>query len=322
MVEPRSILAQADELARAGRPDQAVRFVEQAAAAGNPEAQLEVAQWRLFGLYGGRDHPQAMLLLARARDAGYTSAARLEAALMANGAAGPSNPARARQLLEAIAPTDDHARRQLDLVAAMPALAEAGNLPSELLCADPPIRLVRGLASPSEAEYLIARAEPRLQPSFVVDPLSGRRVPHPTRKSSGTNFGPADEDLVINSLNRRIAAATGTAFEAGEPLHMLRYVPGDEYRPHVDAIAGLSNQRDWTVLLYLSEGYSGGETAFPELDVAVRGAVGDALIFRNTLATGEPDSRTRHAGRPVTAGVKWLASRWIRRRAFSVWDQA
>ena len=30
--------------------------------------------------------------------------------------------------------------------------------------------------------------------------------------------------------------------------------------------------------------------------------------------SGEPDPRSRHCGRPVTAGTKLIASRWIRQR--------
>ena len=56
----------------------------------------------------------------------------------------------------------------------------------------------------------------------------------------------------------------------------------------------------------------GGETHFPELDITVRGAVGDLLIFRNLDAQGMPDPRMLHAGLPITAGEKWLATRWIR----------
>jgi len=59
-----------------------------------------------------------------------------------------------------------------------------------------------------------------------------------------------------------------------------------------------------------------GETDFPKLNVRVRGSVGDMLVFRNVLATGEFDERMIHAGLPVTEGVKWMASRWIRGQDF------
>jgi len=133
------------------------------------------------------------------------------------------------------------------------------------------------------------------------------------------NFDPAMEDPVVRQLNRRFAAITGTKVECGEPLHVLRYAPGQEYRPHFDAIPGAQNQRTWTVLVYLNDAYEGGATLFDQLNIQFRGAPGDALVFRNADQDGIPDPRLRHAGAPVAAGVKWLATRWIRAAPHDPW---
>ena len=73
-----------------------------------------------------------------------------------------------------------------------------------------------------------------------------------------------------------------------------------------------NQQRVLTFLVYLNEGYEGGETAFPALGIKVRGQTGDGLLFRNATTDGKPDPRAIHSGLPVTRGVKHLASRWIR----------
>jgi hypothetical protein len=80
----------------------------------------------------------------------------------------------------------------------------------------------------------------------------------------------------------------------------------------------VSGQRATTVLIYLNEGYEGGETEFPELDWRFKGKPGDALVFWNLTPAGEPDQRTQHAGLPPTSGEKWLYSKWVRERAFPV----
>jgi len=319
-VSDRPIMERAGELARSGREQEAIRLVEQAAEAGDADAQHEVAQWRLFGIYGPRDHQATLRLLASARAKGHVPATRLEAVLVGNGSIAPADPARARKLLEQVADRDAEARAQLALLDAMPPLEAVEQLDREHLSADPPVTLVRNFLSPAECSYLTARASPQLQPSFVIDPRSGGRIPHPVRTSSGMNFGPIDEDLVIHALNRRIAAASGTAVENGELLQILRYDPGQEYRPHLDAVAGLGNQREWTLLVWLNDDYQGGETCFPELGITAKGKAGDALVFRNAGRDGDPDMRMRHAGAPVTSGTKWLASRWIRRSTFSPWE--
>jgi prolyl 4-hydroxylase len=71
-------------------------------------------------------------------------------------------------------------------------------------------------------------------------------------------------------------------------------------------------------LLYLNDDFSGGETWFKG-GLTLRGRAGDAIVFRNLTDDGQVDRRTEHAGLPVTAGVKWLATRWIRQHPFDPW---
>lgn len=317
-----SAMAHAQILASSGRQDEAAAFLEQAADAGDPEAQFMVANWRLFGVYGARDPARTHALLAKAAAGGSVEAGRLRAILIGNGTGCPRDSERAYDLMKDMATHDPEAATQVAMLDKMPPPEQAVDLPSEVLSDDPPIRIVRGLLTADECRYLMAHAEPGLQPSFVIDPQTGRRIPHPIRTSSGMNFDPTQEDLVIHAINRRIAAATGTDVECGELLHMLRYAPGEEYRPHLDALDGVANQRLWTMLVYLNDGYAGGETRFDELAIAAKGEAGDALIFRNADADGRSDQRTRHAGLPVTSGVKWLATRWIREAPYSPWEEA
>jgi prolyl 4-hydroxylase len=89
------------------------------------------------------------------------------------------------------------------------------------------------------------------------------------------------EDLVVQSINRCIAAATGTKWGWGEPLNILNYAPGQQYKPHHDG-TGADNVsiRQLTALIWLNDQFEGGETDFPKIKVRVRGSVGDMLVFR------------------------------------------
>jgi prolyl 4-hydroxylase len=307
------IMDEVEALARAGRPAEAVQFVGDRAAAGDVEAMFVLANWRLWGIYGPRDPAAANALLERSAAAGWAESALLRATLLNNGTGVAPDPVAARQILE---DWRDHAdaAEQLGLLEAMRGRSEPE---LEALSDDPPVRMARNLFSAGECDYVLKKAEPDMRPSMIIDEATGRPMPHPVRTSFSTNFAPDTEDLVIHALNRRIAKATGTDQESGEPLHVLRYAPGQEFRPHLDAIAGESNQRMWTAIVYLNEGFEGGETDFPELDIRTLGSKGDALIFRNASPAGEADLRARHAGLPVTRGVKWIASRWIRQRAYT-----
>jgi prolyl 4-hydroxylase len=99
---------------------------------------------------------------------------------------------------------------------------------------------------------------------------------------------------------------------------VLRYRPGGEYRPHFDAIPGFANQRAMTFLVWLNDGYEGGETHFPTPGLRLKGRAGDAILFRNTGPDGRRDPAAGHAGLPVTGGEKLIASRWIRERPFEM----
>jgi prolyl 4-hydroxylase len=316
-----SILDEAQRLVAAGRQKEAIQKVLGAADQGDCEAMFAVANWRLFALYGPRDLDEAHRLLERAGDEGYVEAVRLRAILIGNGTGCSSCPEKAAALLSEIRKSDSSADLQLTLAKRMRSATSYGKVAVEQLCEAPSIRSVRKLLEQDECQYIMAMAAPHLQPSFVIDPRTGQRIPHPVRTSSGMSFGPTQEDLVIHDINRRIAAVTGTQADWGEPLHILNYAPGQQYRPHIDALPATANQRYWTVLIYLNDGYGGGQTRFDTLGIEFSGRQGDALIFRNVDESGMPDPRTRHAGLPVTNGTKWLATRWIRQARYHPWDE-
>lgn len=304
-----SVLDHAQRLVTAGRRDEAIALVRNAASGGDVEALYALANWRLFGLFVPRDLDEAHRLFDQGVASGHADAIRTKAALLANGTGCSADPAQAAALLGTIRESDTYAARQLAMLEQMHESEGA----SAALSREPVIKVFRKLLSAHECDYLIALAEPQLQPSFVINPNTGRRMPHPVRTSMGMNFGPTSEDLVVRRLNERLARVSDTDVACGEPLHVLRYTPGQEYRPHNDALPGEMNQRDWTVLVYLNSGYRGGGTQFDRIGVEFAGGPGDALIFRNVDAVGQPEPLTRHAGLPVLDGVKWLATRWIRR---------
>lgn len=315
-----AILEDAQQLAATGRTREAVELVQRASLGGDPEAMFALANWRIFGLNGPRDLEAAHSLLDRAGALGHLEAVRLKATLIGNGTGCPGDPAKAAHMLRGIASADPYAALQLLLSEKMPSPEQIDELAVETLSERPLLRCIRKLLAPEECRYLITLAEPALQPSFVLHPQTGQRIPHPVRTSAGMSFGPTQEDRVVNLINRRLARVTGTDVGCGEPLHILRYEPGQEYRPHVDALPAVENQRHWTVLVYLNEGYGGGSTRFDLAEIEFSGRQGDALMFRNVDEGGRGDPETRHAGLPVTSGVKWLATRWIRQRPYHPWD--
>jgi len=308
-----SLFAQAVALGRAGRPAEGVALVERAAAAGDAEGNFILAHWHLYGSDRPRDVAAARVCLETAAEKGSTDAVRILANLTAAGTGSDPDWEGAVAMLRQIAGADPIAAEQLALLPRTMSDKDAARAEREPLSSDPRIEVIKRVLSPEECAYLMRRAEPLLKPSFVDDPATGvLGRPDPIRTSHGAAFVPHDEDLIIQQINRHLAIVTGTGVDQREPLYVMRYTPGQQYRLHHDALDGLQNQRAWTAIAYLNTEYEGGATVFPDLSISIRGETGDVLIYRNVDAAGRPHRLMRHAGQPVTQGVKWIATRWIR----------
>jgi prolyl 4-hydroxylase len=308
----------ADALLAAGRPGEAYRLLSGPQAGADPDALFALAGWRVAGQIVRRDLAAARDLFRRAAEAGHKEAARIHTAFVGNGTGAPADWQAALRLLEDYGfPGASAERALIDRMRLSPAGDPLEPPLEERLSERPYVSVFPALFSPAECDFLVAQARPWLEPSVVIDPQTGRQLRNPVRTSDGMSFALFREGPAVHALNRRIAAATGTGVAQGETLQVLRYRPGQEYRPHFDAVAGEANQRILTMLVYLNEGYAGGETTFVRTGLSFKGRKGDALLFRNALADGRADELTQHAGLPVAAGEKLIASRWIRARPFT-----
>ena len=315
-----SAVAAAEQLVAAGRAPEAVLLLNRAGSTGDGDALFTLALWRLGGQLMPRDLAQARDLFRRAGEAGRADAAKIYGNFLANGTGGPSDWPAAMARLKTLAKRDPASRAELAIIERM-ALTPEGDPQSvpepEPLSNSPYVARLPGVFTAAECDYLAEAAEPMLEPSVVVDERSGRHIPHPIRTSDGVAFAWVIENPAVHALNRRIAAASGTRVAQGEPLQVLRYRPGQQYRNHLDAVPGLDNHRILTMLVYLNDGYQGGETQFVRTGLAVKGRKGDGLLFRNTLPDGRADPMSEHAGLPVTSGTKTIASRWIWEQDFA-----
>lgn len=312
----------ADALLARGQTEAAIAALTAAGRGGDGRAWFRLAILRLTGDRIARDLPGARAALAAARIAGDPDAALMEVALTANGTGAPRDWRGAVTLLKTAARRDRVAQAHLALLTAMD--LDADGLPRRLpelrpLSTAPRIGIAHGFLTAAEGRHIVEAAAELLEPSMVVDPRTGRQVPHPIRTSRSAAIGPTRETLPIQAILRRIALLSDTGVEQGEPLTLLDYRPGQEYRPHHDAIPGLANQRIATVLLYLNQGYAGGATRFTRSGLTIEGRGGDALVFGNTLPDGRPDPDAEHAGLPVIEGQKLLATRWIRSAPIDPW---
>ena len=233
-------------------------------------------------------------------------------------------------------------------VAAQPALAQAAwaaarALPepafdgqSSLLMADghrvewvgnlrePRVVVFGKLLSDAECDGLMKLAQPRLARSETVKNETGGSEVHAARTSDGMFFERGERPLIAR-IEARIAELLCWPVSHGEGLQILRYRPGSEYRPHFDyfdpqhagtpRILERGGQRVGTLIMYLNTPEGGGSTLFPDAGLEVAPVRGNAVFFSYDRA--HASTKTLHAGAPVTAGEKWVATKWLREGVFA-----
>ena len=320
-MHPQGQFDPADMLAAQGRGGEAVQLLQRRGRQGDAGALYKLAEWYRAGQFIPRDLAAARDLYGKAGAAGIRPAMAAHIALMSLGVGGPRDWQGALRLLRTLARQDPDAARQMRVIQAME-LTEDGDpvrIPERQVLSEAPlIWTIPGLFTLTECNYLIQAATPLMARSQTIDQRTGQMFNNAIRTSDFAGFPWIGENPAIHALNRRLAAATGTRAEQGEPLQILRYRVGQQYRPHFDAVPGWDNQRIVTALVYLNEDYDGGETRFLDAGTTIRGQRGDLLAFRNVDEKGEPDASTMHEGCPVMRGEKLLASRWIRAQSLIV----
>ncbi len=189
----------------------------------------------------------------------------------------------------------------------------------------PRIILFGNLLSHEECDEMVRLSRGKLERSSVVNNETGSYDVHPHRTSYGTYFNRAENEL-IRRLEQRIADLVEYPVENGEPIQILHYERGGEYRPHFDyfdpklpgneQVLTQGGQRIATLVMYLNDVEAGGSTVFPEVGVDVLPRKGNAVYFAYCSEEGALDARSLHGGSPVGAGEKWIATKWFRQRPY------
>ena len=290
--------------------------------------------------FGRKPHPDdqslCMQLLERAAGRGSAIAAMLMAERLRHGEGCEAQPDVAEDLWTQL--TANGAMRLPGFT--LPPPAAAGAAPRQLsiedvlsppqsrpLSAQPNVSVIDQLFSADECRLLIASAQPHLHDSQTADPRTGVPYTLPVRTSSEASFDPIIETSALRMAQLRMAAAAGIDLPHAEQLTVLRYLPGQQYRPHRDYLPPGTLQMDRphagnrvrTICMYLNAVDAGGATTFPVPDLRIDPLPGRAVIFDNLMPDGSPDPDSLHAGTPVDAGEKWLATLWIRQARYRHW---
>ena len=202
-------------------------------------------------------------------------------------------------------------------------LAQAAKLPEPVL--GKPARTIDGVLSALQANYLTRVAHPNLRPALLRDPNGGPAVRLPFRTNQATIIPATHANLTIRLIERVLIQPVALGLLHAEDLGLLHYGVSQEYKPHRDYLHDVNligpntpGQRVTTIFCYLNEVELGGETEFLHWNQRVSPKLGRAVIFDN-VKEGKVDPDSVHAGLPVLAGEKWLATLWLRERPVRKW---
>jgi prolyl 4-hydroxylase len=204
-------------------------------------------------------------------------------------------------------------------------IALPGRTVPVLLRLQRPVFVLLGeVLDPAECDQLIALARPRLRASTVAAAAGSNAVVE-DRTSDGMFFRLAETPFIAG-LDARMSALMGSSADHGEGLQVIRYGIGARSAPHFDFLMPShgdneqslrrSGQRISTLVVYLNDVDSGGETVFPEAGVTICARRGQAIYFEYCNGANQLDPLSVHSGAPVLAGEKWAVTKWMRQRRF------
>ncbi|TGJ88332.1 hypothetical protein E0Z10_g420 [Xylaria hypoxylon] len=214
---------------------------------------------------------------------------------------------------------------------------------TELISLDPLVIYIRDFFSTQEINNIVQAGENRFNPSVVNQ--NGKMIQNPYRTSWSAAL-PAEEPAVQCVLERS-RRFLGTVLDPNEDEmgvpQLVRYIEGQEYNLHHDwmripqaAFDGSprSFNRVASFFVILQDTCKGGETWFPFIKavspqpkeneegrlwrehedggLAFKPVAGNGIFWVNLFPNGTGDTRTVHAGLPVTGGLKTAMNIWPR----------
>ena len=183
------------------------------------------------------------------------------------------------------------------------------------------IFIVRDFLDRADCETLIGKIDAQRIPSKLLAPSADPEF----RTSESCNLDP--NDAFVRKIEAKIVRLLGIDPRRGETIQGQRYAAGQRFKLHHDffdrsqpyweEMERCGGQRTWTAMIFLNEPESGGETAFPKVNIKVAPRTGNLLVWNNLNIIGEPNHFSLHEGMPVEAGTKYIITKWHRERPWA-----
>jgi hypothetical protein len=171
------------------------------------------------------------------------------------------------------------------------------------------VRVIDNFMSEKECEKFISFCEESELFKRSVIMASEADQKHSAHRTSSSAMMEMNQSTpIIEDLKEKIAELLDIKTNKIEKLQCVRYYKSEGFKPHFDSYV---KKRKFTCLLYLNEGFVGGETYFPEIDFGVTPKMGRLLIFKNLDKKNNVITQSFHEGSPLLEGVKYACNIWI-----------
>ena len=163
---------------------------------------------------------------------------------------------------------------------------------------------VKEVLTPGECQTLIAKIEELGPQVATINTRTGVAVRTDVRNNDRVIF---DDEALARLVFDRVRGNVPSEIHGwnlsglNERFRCYRYKPGMRFAPHQDDAFYRSEREQsyYSFLLYLNEGFEGGNTTFlTEPEISITPQVGMGLLFQHPIV---------HEGSVVTAGVKYVA---------------
>lgn len=184
-------------------------------------------------------------------------------------------------------------------------------------------RVIDNFIDTCDSDYIIDHYRDKLTPSCVIGDTSLRNSDDFYIDQSEI----VDKKLsrIISNIKSKISEYSNLPVDNQELLTLIKYGPGQYFKPHLDAFHdydefeiedALGGQRLKTFIICLKSSQSGGETKFDKLNKSVKLSNGQCIWWDNVDELGNVYTESLHSGETPIDGDKWILTCWIRERKY------
>jgi len=138
---------------------------------------------------------------------------------------------------------------------------------------------------------------------------------------------------IFKKIKKFISNKTNLPIENQENIIAIRYDQGGTYAEHYDSFLkpvdnsiftkqfyeqsmSSGGQRKYTVIIYLNDDFSGGDTYFLKLNKKIKPEKGKFVYWNNLDENGDTNLNMMHAGTAVLSNYKWILVCYIRENKY------